>query len=111
PFAFGNSFFAGIRDTPTPYPRTDHPDFCKRLQAGLLFQGLSAPSVSTGALPPVSLKILRTLRPPLNGAPVPSTMSPNLRVFLFQPRRNSADGLVVSAIQFETLPFSSFTSK
>src|SRR5215475_6211763 len=83
----------------------------QRLQAGLLFQGLSAPTVSTGALPPVSLKILRTLRPSLNGAPVTSIMSPNFRVFLFQPRRNSADGLVVSAIHFETLPFSSFTSK
>src|SRR5438876_4415104 len=83
----------------------------ERLQSGLLFQGLSAPSVSTGALPPVSLKILRTLRPSLNGAPVTSIMSPNFSVFLFQPRRNSADALVVSAIQFETLPFSSFTSK
>src|SRR5438094_9663672 len=83
----------------------------ERLQSGLLFQGLSAPSVSTGALPPVSLKILRTLRPSLNGAPVTSIMSPNFSVFLFQPRRNSADGLVVSATQFETLPFSSFTSK
>src|SRR5213594_705730 len=87
----------------------------QRLRSGLLFQGWegppSAPSVSTGALPPVSLKILRTLRPSLNGAPVTVIVSPNFRVFLFQPRRNSADGLVVSATQFETLPFSSFTSK
>src|SRR5947199_9469271 len=55
----------------------------QRFRSGLLFQGLSAPSVSTGALPHVSLKILRTLRPSLNGAPVTVIVSPDFRVFLF----------------------------